>query len=138
MLAFSHPFLSSSGHHGRELPNWTYKPMRPFMDSLWDAGATVLVTAHDHHFEQFNRQNRAGQAAKAGERGVRSFIVGTGGAALYSVPDTKRHSLSEYFDNKAVGVLKLELYRNRYKWSFVQAAGNPVTLPINEESCNER
>jgi hypothetical protein len=138
VLAFAHPFLNSSGHHGRKLANWTYAGMQPFMKILYDEGATVLITGHDHHFEQFGRQDSSGNPVIDDVKGVRSFIVGTGGATLYRVPDGRRHRLSEYFTNKSWGLLKLELYVDRYTWSFVSAAGEAVNLPVKGELCSNR
>jgi hypothetical protein len=138
VLVFTHAFLNSSGHHGRTLPNGTNPDMQPFMNIMNDAGATVLVTAHDHHLEQFKRQDRTGKPVSAEAKGVRSFLVGTGGAQLYRVPDQKRHLMSEFFSNKTWGVLKLELYADRYTWSFVDVSGKTIDLPVGAESCNAR
>lgn len=139
VLVFTHPFLNSSGEHGK---GKTYEPMKQIIEVMYTSGATVLVSAHDHHLEQFAKQNAAG--APAPENGVRPFVVGTGGANLYKIalrPDgrpVKEHPLSEKFGQTTRGLLKLTLYRDGYKWSFVAVGGPAVELPVGSKSCNRR
>jgi hypothetical protein len=63
-------------------------------------------------------------------------VVGTGGANLYST--YIKHPLSELFANTSGGFLKLTLYRDGYKWSFVAVGGPAVELPVGEETCNRK
>ena len=55
------------------------------------------------------------------ERGLRSFVVGTGGARLYPLNATRAHS--EFQDNTAHGLLRLTLEDGRYSWAFVPTGG---------------
>ena len=143
VLAFWHPFLFSSGHHGHKHsrdPNAPTKRLdngaAPFR-VLHRHGATVVLTAHDHDFEQFGRHDVDGRAAADG---IRSFVVGTGGAPLYNrVVYKTRAPNSEAYDQDTHGVLRLELYPGRYSWSFLPIAGGKATaLKPSEEHCNAR
>lgn len=131
VLVFTHPFFISSGGHGKGKAS---KLTAPIMPVLYDRGATVLVTAHDHSLEQFPKVDGTGKQENA--KGVRSFVVGTGGAKLYNA--YTKHPLSEYFANKSRGFLKLTLYRDGYKWSFISVDGPAIELPIGEETCNRK
>jgi hypothetical protein len=74
-LAYWHHPLFSSGSHG-ESP-W----MRPIWQALYDAGADVVLSGHDHLYERFARQDPSG--ARDPQKGIRQFTVGTGGESLY-------------------------------------------------------
>jgi hypothetical protein len=131
VLLFTHVFFASSGEHGGGKASAL---MAPVVQALSQQGATVLLAGHDHDLEQFPKVGGSGKADTA--KGVRSFVVGTGGATLYST--YVKHPLSELFANKSRGLLKLTLYRDGYKWSFVSVDGPPVTLPVGEETCNRK
>ena len=131
VLVFTHPFFASSGEHGK---GKVYKPMLKVMSVLHEQGATVLLSGHDHVLEQFRKADGTGKADPA--KGVRSFVVGTGGAKLY--PTFVKHALSEHFANKSKGFLKLTLYRDGYKWSFIAVDGPAVDLPVGGEACNRK
>lgn len=131
VLVFSHPFFASSGEHGK---GKAYEPIAQLMPILYEQGASILVSGHDHHLEQFPKVDGKGRVDAS--KGVRSFVVGTGGATLYST--YIKHPLSERFANKSRGFLKLILYRDGYKWSFVAVDGPQVELPVGEESCNRK
>ena len=131
MLVFTHPFFASSGEHGK---GKAYEPMARVMPVLYEQGATVLVTGHDHVLEQFATVDGTGKLDAA--KGVRSFVVGTGGATLYTT--FAKHPRSEHFSNKSKGFLRLMLYRDGYKWSFVAVDGPVVNLPVGGETCNRK
>ena len=55
------------------------------------------------------------------ERGIREFIVGTGGGGVY---EFKRPAAnSEVRNNTTYGVLKLTLSPGHYAWEFIPTAG---------------
>jgi hypothetical protein len=132
VLVFTHHFYVSSGDHGGGKA--ASEAMAAIMPVLYDQGATVLVAGHDHSLEQFPKVNGAGTRDE--EKGVRSFVVGTGGANLY--PEYTKHPLSEHFANKSRGFLKLTLYNDGYSWSFVSVDGPAVELPVGKETCNRK
>lgn len=55
--------------------------MQPIWEALYDARAEVVVSGHEHDYERFAPQDPAGVADAA--RGIRQFVVGTGGKELY-------------------------------------------------------
>ncbi|HEY7380202.1 MAG TPA: metallophosphoesterase [Gaiella sp.] len=117
ILAYWHtPHFSSGRQHrtgGRFVPFWTL---------LSDAGADVVLTAHEHNYERFARQDALGAA---NPKGVRQFVVGTGGAAL--LPLGPPVANSEARSNTTFGVLKLVLRTGGYDWAFVPVAGASFT-----------
>jgi hypothetical protein len=75
VLAFAHHFLFSSGQHGHGFdtpdpaaPLVPGEGMRPAFDLLDRFGASVLLSGHDHHFEQFGPQDAQGNADPKGLR----------------------------------------------------------------------
>jgi hypothetical protein len=113
---FHHPPFSS-GKHGSQ------REMQQFWDILYDHGVDVVVTGHDHTYERFAPQDRDGHLDS--ERGVRQFVVGTGGAELYSFGPIEENS--EVRDNRTHGVLSLTLGEDAYQWQFVPVAGKTFT-----------
>ena len=83
-LAIWHKPRWSSGTHGDDTTS------SPFWDALYDAGADVVVNGHEHDYERFAPQDPAGRADRA--RGLRQFVVGTGGAELRKFEETAANS----------------------------------------------
>ncbi len=115
ILAFWHHPVFSSGRHGGS------QQMKNILQTLYAAGVSVVLTGHDHSYERFALQNPEGVPDPA--RGFRSFVVGTGGAPLYALKE--RHKNSEAFRADVLGVLKLDLYPDRYAWAFLPVGGEP-------------
>src|SRR5439155_5303747 len=108
----------SSGEHGSD-------PMTAALfQDLYDAGADVVLNGHDHDYERFAPQNPSGRADPA--RGVREFVVGTGGRSLRTFGAT-RAANSEVRDHSSFGVLTLRLRPDGYDWRFVPIAGETFT-----------
>jgi hypothetical protein len=116
LAAWHHPRFSS-GPHGNDA---TYQP---FWDDLYAAGVDVVLNGHDHIYERFAPQTPAGAADP--QRGVREFLVGTGGKVLTSIQTVRANS--EVRDASTFGVLELSLYPNGYGWRFVPEAGKSFT-----------
>lgn len=115
LLAFWHHPLFSSGPHGnddRSLDIWR---------ALYEHGAQVVLNGHDHLYERFAPQTPTGGRD---DRGIREFVIGTGGALPYSV--AIRRPNSELVDAGSYGVLKLTLTRSAYQWEFVTTGGRVV------------
>jgi len=98
------------------------------MKSAWEAlyadDAEVVLNGHDHDYERFAPQSPSG-AADAG-RGIRQFVVGTGGGELRPFLTTIEAN-SEVRNADTLGVLKLTLHPNSYEWKFVPVAGESFT-----------
>jgi len=116
-LAYWHKPRFSSGMHGN-IPS-----VQTFWQALYDYGADVVLSGHDHTYERFAPQNPNGQADSS--RGIREFIAGTGGAALYPFPSIQPNS--QVRNNNTYGVLKLTLHATSYDWQFVPIAGQTFT-----------
>ncbi len=116
-LAYWHHPRFSSGPHGSDP---TYQA---FWQTLYDARADVVLNGHDHDYERFAPQNPNGLADAL--RGLREFVVGTGGASHYGISSVIANS--EVHNDNTFGVLKLTLYPASYDWQFVPQAGKTFT-----------
>jgi Fibronectin type III domain/Calcineurin-like phosphoesterase len=115
-LAYWHIPLFSSG--GRAAQN-----SLTFWQALYAAGADVILNGHDHIYERFAPQNASGQLDDA--RGIREFIVGTGGANHTSIATVAANSVAR--DTTTFGVLRLTLHAGGYDWQFVPESGGTFT-----------
>ena len=108
---FHHPRFGSGAHgsNGDVLELWRI---------LYDAGADVVISGHEHFYERSAPQNQHGTADSA--RGLRQFIVGTGGADLSSFVGAISNSEVRISQH---GVLKLTLGPDSYAWEFIGVAG---------------
>jgi hypothetical protein len=92
-----------------------------FYQDLYDAGADVLVTAHDHNYERFAPQNAQGILDPA--RGIVEFVAGTGGSNRTPLvfplqPNSLASNATDF------GVLKLVLHATSYDWQFIPVSGS--------------
>ena len=117
-LAYWHHPRFSSGLHGNFLP------VQPFWQALYDLDAEVVLNAHDHLYERFAPQAPTGLADSA--RGLREFIVGTGGRS-HSRFGPVSLSNSEVRNADTFGVLKITLQATSYEWEFIPEAGGRFT-----------
>ena len=97
--------------------------MQPIWKSLYDAGADVVLNGHDHNYQRFAPQDPSGKADSA--RGIRQFIVGTGGKSHYEIETPIANS--EVHNDDTFGVLKLTLHPTSYDWEFIPVAGQTFT-----------
>jgi hypothetical protein len=111
VLAFFHHPRFSSGPHTKQP---SVLAIFPLLDS---AGVDIVVSGHDHIYERFAPMHDDGSSD---ERGVRQFVVGTGGNVLYAIEQLQ--SNSEAQDIRDNGVLKLTLHPRGYAWDFIPAA----------------
>jgi acid phosphatase type 7 len=116
-LAYWHKPRFSSGMHGDD-PAYD-----AFWRALYEAGADVVLNGHDHDYERFapQRPDRVVDPV----RGVREFVVGTGGKTHYGFRTIRRNS--QVRNTGAFGVLKLVLRPAGYDWRFLPEAGKTFT-----------
>ena len=112
-LAIWHHPRFTSGEHGNTLA------VGDFWGPLYAAGADVIVNGHDHDYERFAPQDPDGHLD--GARGIREFVVGTGGGALRTFPRVAPNS--DLRVAIAHGVIAFTLHDGSYDWLFT-AAGN--------------
>jgi hypothetical protein len=117
ILAYWHHPPFSSGLHG-DLPQ-----MRDSYRALYEAGASIVLGGHNHNYERFAPMDPEGRPDP--EHGLRSFVVGTGGAQLR--PRKIRQppgENSEVINGNTWGVLELTLHEESYAWRFVPVDGH--------------
>ena len=115
--AYWHHPRFGSGRHGSD------RDVAPFWEALYEAGADVVIAGHDHLYERFAPQDPEARADP--ERGIRQFVVGTGGADFYEFEEIQPNS--EMRNNDTHGVLKLTLRADSYDWEFVPVEGGTFT-----------
>jgi len=112
-----HPRFSSGITHGSSME------MQPIWQALYDFGADVVLSGHEHNYERFAPQDSNGNLDTV--HGIREFVVGTGGASHYAfgtmLPNTEIRNSDTY------GVLKLTLHSGSYDWQFVPEASKTFT-----------
>lgn len=122
-LAYWHHPRFSSGPHGNDAIS------AGFWDLLYGAGADLILNGHDHGYERFATQS---PSAAADTRGLREFVVGTGGKNLTFVAAVKANSQLRNYG--AFGVLELKLFPNGYRWRFLADSGS--TLDSGQTLCH--
>ena len=84
LLVFHHPAYTAGTERNNTRMQW------PFQQ--W--GATAVFSGHDHMYERFARQDASGAADSS--RGIREFVVGTGGGDLYATASLRPNSEARY------------------------------------------
>jgi acid phosphatase type 7 len=111
-LAYWHiPYFSSGGRAAANT--------RAFWQLLYSYNADLILNGHDHIYERFAPQDPVGAADPA--RGMREFVVGTGGANHTTIASVAANSEVRNIDS--FGVLKLTLHPTGYDWHFVHESG---------------
>jgi hypothetical protein len=111
-IAIWHRPLFTSGRNG---PN---TDMRELFKAAYDGNVDIVINGHDHNYERFAPQDAEGRADAV--RGVRQFVVGTGGVTPYTEFNKKPNSEDFKF---TYGVLKLTLSPGAYAWDFIPVTG---------------
>ena len=112
-----HPRFSSSSAHGDDARS------ADIWQTLFEFKADLILVGHDHTYERFAPQDP--QARPDPERGLRQFVVGTGGAGLYAFGPAKPNS--EVRIASSFGVAKFVLGEGGYRWEFLPVAGGGFT-----------
>src|SRR5215218_8615284 len=117
-LAYFHHPLYASGR-SYDSPD----RVRRFWSILYKRGADVILGGHAHRYERFAPMTPGG---KRSDRGIRQFIVGTGGApgGAQEGPDDPNVQAK---NPRTPGGLKLRLGPGRYRWRFVPVADRKFT-----------
>ena len=95
--------------HGSEVD------LQPFWQALYEAGADLVVSGHDHVYERFASLGPDGVVDPL--FGLRQIVVGTGGRdyRFFGLPVAG----SEVRIAATFGVLKLTLRADSYDWEFI-------------------
>ncbi len=125
-VAFWHyPYFNSGEKYGG------YWPIKAFFQALYNGGVEILLSGHDHLYERFAPQTADGVADPA--RGVRQFVVGTGGGALNKFGTAAPNS--EVRVESVWGILRLTLGEGSYSWQFVPVGGG-AALDSGRDVCH--
>ncbi|HQZ84442.1 MAG TPA: metallophosphoesterase [Actinomycetota bacterium] len=126
-MAYWHKPRFSSGNHGDDAK------MQPFWNLLNQHGAEVVLSGHDHDYERFAPMNASGVRDDA--RGVRQFVVGTGGIGFRGIGNTAN---SQTRNTDTLGALEVGLQANSYSWKFVRATspGNGTFTDSGTTTCH--
>jgi hypothetical protein len=115
LALWHHPVFSSGGYGNN-----------PHMKEIWRlldaAGVDLVITAHEHNYERFAPQDADGRLDL---RGMRQFVVGTGGAERRTFGPVQPNS--EVRGGDGWGVLKLVLRAATYDWEFIPVDGYSFT-----------
>jgi hypothetical protein len=111
-----HRPLFTSGRNG-DNPD-----MRDVWRTLYEFDVDLVINGHDHTYERFAPQDPNGRPDPT--RGLRQFIVGTGGAPLYEFATVRANS-----EVRAAvwGVAVFTLSPGAYQWEFVPVDGATFT-----------
>ncbi len=115
-LATAQPCVAAAWHHARfsSAPDGDNASMTALWDILDQARADVVLAAHEHQYERFGPMTSDGTLSTTG--GLRSFVVGTGGAEIYAHARVRAGSEKQAV---AYGVLRLSLSAGNAKFRFV-------------------
>ena len=112
-------------HHARHssFRYWQLDELEPLWAALYEHGADVVLSGHDHIYERFAPLTPAGDMSPA--HGIRQFTVGTGGHSHFRLRALR--PTSEVAHSGTFGVLKLTLASAGYDWVFLPEAGKTFT-----------
>jgi acid phosphatase type 7 len=113
-LAYFHYPLFSSGEYRPGI-----REVKPLWEALYAAEVDVVLNGHDHNYQRFAPQDPNGNTDP--QRGIREFVVGTGGRSHYSILGPIANS--EVYNDETYGVLKLTLRPESYEWRFIPVEG---------------
>lgn len=126
-------------HHPRFNEGLVHKSeggfVKPIWDTLYDGGVDVVLTGHEHSYQQFKPAEKNGKLDL--EKGMRLFIQGAGGADIFSEGfDKSQAAIHDYNQNKpdGFGVLELTLNADTYSWRFVSL--NPTVMASGQDKCH--
>jgi acid phosphatase type 7 len=111
-------------HHPLFSTNAPTPEVRTFWNVLYNDRADIILNGHAHSYERFLPQRPNGESDA--NRGIRQFVVGTGGATPVN-PFGPRPENSVVRNDKTHGVMRLTLRDGSYSWKFVPVAGKTFT-----------
>lgn len=122
-LAYWHePRWSSGAYHGGT------SAVTGWWRILYRRGVDVVLNGHEHNYERFAKLTAGG---RRDTRGVREFVVGTGGNGLYRFGRPRRGSQRRV---TSYGVLSMRLRAEAYRWRFLTTGGR--IADVGSERCH--
>jgi hypothetical protein len=112
-VAYMHHPWHSSGTNGSTLE------LEPLIQLLYENNVDIVLAGHDHDYERFVQVTP--QLVADPDKGLRMFVVGTGGRDLMGY--TRTLSFTAYRNNSHFGVLKILMKDGAYEWAFINTEG---------------
>lgn len=122
LVAWHHPLATSSTRGGTAV-------MRDAWSIAQRYKVDMILQGHEHQFERFEPLTADGMPDAA--NGVRSFVVGTGGAPPYDFGAIVAGSAAR---STSLGVLELKIEPGRYQWAF-RSVDSDIALDIGAAEC---
>lgn len=111
IVIWHHPLFSAG-------PSGASPQMRYFWRLLYAEGVEIVVNGHEHFYQRFSGQDPEGRLDPS--RGIRQFIVGTGGAFLYPLPGATANVEAQ---SSQFGVIRFTLDTQSCQWQFIPVSG---------------
>ena len=124
ILAFFHRPAYSSNSRGDD------QNAVDLFSILYRHGISLVLNGHNHLYERTATIDAEGNVDTAS--GIRTIIVGTGGAKLDDVHSSASYSVRLITHEN--GLLKLHLARNSYRWDFISSSTRKV-LDSGQANC---
>jgi hypothetical protein len=112
--------------HAPRFQSGTHRGDTPALQAAWAAmyaaGVDLVLAAHEHNFQQFAPMDATGKRDM--DKGIRSFVVGTGGGRDFRAVFTTAHMATE--EKRIVnesGVMFLTLGAKDYSFRWLHADG---------------
>lgn len=119
------PRFSSGSVHGSD-PTTT-----ALWQALYDDGAELVLTGHDHIYERFAPQDPTGLLDTT--HGIRQITAGLGGRSRYGLTNAAPNSVVRYAAN--YGVLKLTLRDGSYDFEMLRV-GDAAVIDSDTVGCH--
>jgi acid phosphatase type 7 len=118
-LATAQPCVAAAWHHARftSAQDGDNTTMAAVWDILDQAKADVVLQSHLHHYERFAAMTSNGTDGTLSATGLRSFVVGTGGAQTAGFISPARAGSEKRLET--YGVMRLSLSAGNAKWKFI-------------------
>ncbi len=128
-LAFWHHPRFQAGTSSGEL-----SAVAPLWNLLYAAGVELVLNGHEHGYQQLSPLDDTGQLDPA--RGIRTFVVGTGGGEFDTSFGGPRLGALETSVTGSTGVLELTLQPGGYSWQFVETDGTRPSAASGSAPCH--
>ncbi len=115
-VAYMHHPFQSSGMNG------STPALLPLMRLLHTNNVEIVLAGHDHNYERFNPITPDGVADAT--KGLRLFVVGTGGRDLQSFPRNLPNLA--FRTNEHFGALRIVMKESSYEWAFINIGGSTI------------
>jgi Calcineurin-like phosphoesterase len=119
-------------HHPRFTRYKTETPVKALWTIAYNNGVDVILNGHSHAYERYAPQRPSG--LPDGQRGIREFVVGTGGKN-HAAPVATRDNL-RVTNNTTFGILRMTLEPGSYDWRFVPDPSSGTFTDAGAANCH--